>query len=163
MFTQIIGEIILKKLKLNKNFQPLSCDEGDEFYPNGIFEFNITKLLEFINANQDIFQPQEVEVKAVRTTYSSNLNESTIQSSNLAMPIILAEISPGMFNVIDGHHRLEKAYRDNVTMIFAYKVLAEQHIRFLTSTIAYTEYVQYWNAKLKDWVKYNAIRKVPLS
>lgn len=155
--TQIIGEITLKKFKLNKNFQPLSCDEGDEFYPNGIFEFNITKLLEFINANQDLFQPQEVEVNAVRKTYSSsNLNELTIQSANISSPIILAEISPDMFNVIDGHHRLEKAYRDGVTKILAYKVIAEQHIRFLTSTMAYTEYVQYWNAKLKDWVKYNA-------
>lgn len=152
--TQIIGEITLKKFKLNKNFQPLSCDEGDEFYQNGIFEFNITKLLEFINANQDIFQPQEVEVNAVRKTYSpSNLNELTIQSTNISAPIILAEISPDIFNVIDGHHRLEKAYRDGVTKILAYKVLAGQHIRFLTSTMAYTEYVQYWNAKLKDWVK----------
>lgn len=106
--------------------------------------------LEFINANQDIFQPQEVEVRAVRMDYSSsNLNESTIQSVNLLTPIILAEISPGMFNVIDGHHRLEKAYRDGVTKMLAYKVLAEQHIRFLTSTMAYKEYVQYWNAKLK--------------
>ena len=147
----------MKKFKLNKNFQPLPCDEGDEFYPNGIFEFNITKLLEFINANQDLFQPQEVEVSMVRKTYSSsNLNELAIQSANISAPIILAEISPDMFNVIDGHHRLEKAYRDGVTKILAYKVIAEQHIRFLTSTMAYTEYVQYWNAKLKDWVKYNA-------
>lgn len=29
--------------------------------------------------------------------------------------------------------------------------------------MAYTEYVQYWNAKLKDWVKYNAIREISLS
>jgi hypothetical protein len=157
-------KIASKKLKLNKNFQPLSCDEGDEFYPNGIFEFNITKLLDFINANQDIFQPQEVEVNAVRKTYSSsNLNELTIQSANISAPIILAEISPDMFNVIDGHHRLEKAYRDGVTTILAYKILAEQHIRFLTSTMAYTEYVQYWNEKLKNWVKYNGNREVSLS
>ena len=148
---RFIGEIPLKKIKFNKNFQPLFCDEGDEFYPNGIFEFNITKLSEFINANQDTFQPQEVEVRAVRIDYSSsNLNESTIQSANLLTPIIMAEISPGIFNVIDGHHRLEKAYRDGVTKMLAYKVLAEQHIRFLTSTMAYKEYVQYWNAKLKS-------------
>ena len=141
----------MKKFKLNKNFQPLSCDEGDEFYPNGIFEFNITKLLEFINVNQDIFQPAEVEVNAVRKTYSlSNLNELTIQSANVSKPIILAEISPDMFNVIDGHHRLEKAYRDGVIKILAYKVLAEHHIKFLTSKMAYTEYVRYWNAKLKE-------------
>jgi hypothetical protein len=153
----------LKKFKRNKKFQPLSFDEGDELYPNGIFEFNITKLLEFINANQHIFKTQEIEVKAVRTRYSSSLDEETIQSANLASPIILAEISPGMFNVIDGHHRLEKAYRDGVIRIPAYKILAEQHMNFLTSTKAYTEYIQYWNEKLKDWVKYNAIREISIS
>lgn len=146
---EIYREIALKKLKFNKTFQPLPCDVGDEFYPNGIFEFNITKLLEFINANKDKFQPQEVEVNTLRNFQSRNLNESAIKSANLSAPIILAEIGPGQFNVIDGHHRLEKAHRDNVDRILAYKVLAEQHITFLTSEMAYKEYVQYWNEKLK--------------
>lgn len=153
----------MKKFKLNKKFRPPPFDEGDEFYPNGIFEFNITKLLGFINANQNIFKTQEIEVKAVRTTYFSSFDEETIQSANLASPIILAEISPGMFNVIDGHHRLEKAYRDGVIKIPAYKILAEQHMNFLTSTKAYTKYIQYWNEKLKDWVKYNAVREISIS
>lgn len=153
----------MKKFKPNKKFQPFPSDEGDELYPNGVFEFNITKLLEFINSNQNIFKAQEVEVKAVRTTYSSNLDEEAIQSANLTNPIILAEISPGMFNVIDGHHRLEKAYRDGVVKIPAYKILAEQHMNFLTSTKSYTEYIQYWNEKLKDWVKYNAVREISIS
>jgi hypothetical protein len=114
----------LKKFKLSKNFCPLPCDEGDDFYPNGIFEFNITKLLEFINANQEIFRPQEIDVITVRKANSfSNLNELAIQPANLSRPIILAEISPRMFNVIDGHHRLEKAYRDVVVKILAYKVV----------------------------------------
>ena len=123
--------------------------DGDELYLNGIFEFNITKLLEFINTNKDKFHPEKVEVKAVRAFRSNNLNESTIKSADLSIPIILAEISPGMFNIIDGHHRLEKAYRDGASKVLAYKLLAEQHIRFLTSTMAYNEYIQYWNTKLK--------------
>ena len=153
----------LKKLKLDKNFQPLSCHDGDEFYPNGIFEFNITKLIDFIKAKQDRFQPQEVEVKSTRSLAFSKLNESTIESANLSVPIILAEISPGMFNIIDGHHRLEKAFREGKSKIFAYKVLVEDHIKFLTSIRAYQEYVQYWNAKVKDRVKHHAIREVSLS
>lgn len=43
-----------KKLKVDKKFQPLLKDLDDEFYPNGIFEFNITKLLMFIKANPQI-------------------------------------------------------------------------------------------------------------
>ena len=140
----------LRKFKLNKKFQPLSCNVGDESFRNGIFEFNITKILDFINVNKDQFQAEEVEVKAVRAFPSKNLDESTIKIANILNPIILAEISPGLFNVIDGNHRLEKAYRDGVSKILAYKILAEQHIMFITSITAYEEYVQYWNTKLKD-------------
>jgi DNA repair photolyase len=139
-----------RKLKLNKKFQPIPCDAGDEFFPNGIFEFNITKLLVFISANKDQFQPEEVEVRSVRKWVSKNLDESTIKNANILTPIILAEISPGLFNVIDGRHRLEKAYRDGVIKILAYKLLAEQHIMFMTSVKSYEEYVQYWNNKIKD-------------
>lgn len=65
-----------KKLKVDKKFQPLPKNQDDEFYPNGIFEFNITRLLMFIKANPQIFQPEEVPVKAARTCPSSNLNEA---------------------------------------------------------------------------------------
>lgn len=140
-----------RKLKINKNFQPLPKDIDDEFYPNGIFEFNITKLLAFIKDSPRIFQPEAVSVKTVRTCVSSNLNESTIQTADITTPIVLAEIAPDRFNVIDGNHRLERAYRDEIDMIPAYKVLAEQHVAFLTSVAAYEEYVGYWNEKIKRY------------
>lgn len=143
-----------RKMKVNKKFQPLPEDEGDELYPNGIFLFNITKLVKFLKANPHLFQPEEVLIKTARTCPSSNLNESTIQTANLADPIILAEISPDRFNVIDGNHRLEKAYRDGASKILAYRVMAEQHVAFLTSVEAYKEYIQYWNGKIKENGKY---------
>ncbi len=146
-------DLILRKLKLKKTFQPIHCDKGDELYPNGIFEFNITKILAWIVANKDKFHPKEVEVKSVRSGFSTNLDDNTIKNADILMPIILAEISPGLFNVIDGHHRLEKSYRDGIIKIPAYKLLAEQHIMFLTSVRAYKEYVQYWNNKVKDRIK----------
>ncbi len=138
------------KLRVDKKFQPLDIDDGDEFYPNGFFEFNITKLLAFIKANPDIFQPEGVLVKTARTFPSSNLNESTIQSANIAEPIILAEVAPDRFNVIDGNHRLEKAYRDGVSTVLAYKVHPEQHTAFLTSKESYDDYVEYWNSKIAE-------------
>jgi hypothetical protein len=49
----------------------------------------------------------------------------------------LAEISPGRFNVIDGHHRVAKARRDGVPTVRARKIACAQHVRFLTSTAAY--------------------------
>jgi hypothetical protein len=139
-----------RKMKVDKKFQPISKDNGDEFYPNGIFEFNITKLLVFIKANPYRFQPEEVSIKAIRLPFQ-HLNESTIQSANTMEPIVLAEISPDSFNVIDGHHRLEKVYREGASHICAYQVKAEQHIQFLTSVKAYHEYVVYWNSKIQQY------------
>jgi hypothetical protein len=34
------------RLKRDKNFQPCPAESGDEHYANGIFEFNITRLLD---------------------------------------------------------------------------------------------------------------------
>jgi len=141
---------IPRKLKADKNFQPFPKHEGDELYPNGTFEFNITELLKFVQANPNIFQQERVSVKTFRTFVSSHLNESTIQAAIITKPILLAEIAPDKFNVIDGNHRLERAYRNGIDMIFAYKVRSEKHISFLTSVAAYEDYIQYWNAKIKQ-------------
>ncbi len=141
--------IIYRKFKLNKKFIPVICDTEDELFPNGIFEFNITKLLKYIHANRHNFQPEAIKIQSLSIFNSRRLNESVVCHADLANPIILAEISPNTFNVIDGHHRLEKARRQNINEILAYKVCAEQHINFLTSVRAYESYVHYWNEKLK--------------
>jgi hypothetical protein len=39
------------RMRLDTDFQPVRVDEGDELFPNGIFEFNITKLLKHIKSN----------------------------------------------------------------------------------------------------------------
>ncbi|NSW91883.1 MAG: ParB N-terminal domain-containing protein [Firmicutes bacterium] len=78
------------------------------------------------------------------------MNESYLDSVDLTTPVIIAEICPGMYNLIDGHHRIEKAYRIGLESIPAYKLKARQHIQFLTSTEAYHSYVEYWNSKIVD-------------
>ena len=155
----------MRKFKFNKAFQPMTSDAGDELYANGIFVFNITKMLQFIDANKEQFPLEEVEVKTLRTLPPRNLNETTIQKANLSAPIILAEISPrpGGFNVIDGRHRLEKAYSLGLKKISAYRLLAEQHIMFLDSIDAYKAYIDYWNEKIKQINKENNVfGKIPL-
>ena len=143
-----MNNIQSRKLKLNKKFLLPCHDDGDEFYPNGIFEFNITKLVAFIRANPNKFPIEEVEVASLLP--SSHLNELTIKTADLANPIILAEISPGRFNVIDGNHRLERARRGGRNAIPAFKVRPEYHIAFLTSEKACKVYVEYWNSKIND-------------
>ena len=45
-----------QKLKADNNFTPCPIDDGDELYPNGIFVFNITKMICFIASN-----PKEID------------------------------------------------------------------------------------------------------
>jgi hypothetical protein len=136
-------------LKIDKNFRPCPADDGDEFFPNGIFIFNISKMSEYIQNNPDLFTPEVVTVKDIYST-SPHINETHLDSVDISKPVILAEIAPDRFNLLDGHHRAEKAVRQGITTIKAYKLKASQHIQFLKSREAYEKYVAYWNDNVKE-------------
>lgn len=127
---------------------PLPQEDGDEFFSNGIFEFNITKLLSFIMAKPSRFPVEHIDVREYSRWEDKNLDAATVEAANLGNSILLGEISPGRFNVIDGNHRLEKARRQGLNTISAYKVRAEHHVAFLTSERAYEAFINYWNAKI---------------
>jgi hypothetical protein len=138
------------KLKFDKKFQPCSVEEGEEMYPNGIFVFNITRLLAFVEAHPEQIPVELVSLEEIpRYGDGSGLNPETVRTADLSRPILLAEISPGLYNVIDGNHRLGKAQQDGVRAIPAYRVRCPQHVPFLTSITAYEKYVEYWNSKVK--------------
>ena len=137
-----------KLLKVDNDFTPCPADIGDELYPNGIFEFNITKILEHIQRNPDGITVENVTVSDFPNDFSS-INESYMDSTDISMPVILAEISPGRYNLIDGNHRMEKARRIGVKTLVAYKLSVEQHLQFLTSKKAYLA-IEYWNSKLRN-------------
>jgi hypothetical protein len=139
---------MVRKLKVDKKFTPCAVEVDDELFPNGIFEFNITKMLEWIEKNIDDVILEEIEVHESFKSFSS-LNESHIDTVDISRPVILAEIAPDLYNLIDGNHRMEKARRMKLKSISAYKLNAKQHIRFLTSQKAYLTYIDYWNGKLK--------------
>jgi hypothetical protein len=137
-----------ERLKANENFTPCPINEGDELYPNGIFVFNITKMIEHIKINSDEIDLVEVAVADFPKSFSS-VNESHVDSVDISRPVLLAEISPGHYNLIDGNHRMEKARKKGISRILAYKLNVNQHIEFLTERKAYLSYVEYWNGKLK--------------
>lgn len=136
-------------LKPDKKFTPCDTDAGDEIYPNGIFEFNITSMIEFINGNIGEFPVEKINVKDTRSGFGC-IDEDHINSVDVTKPIILAEISPGRYNVVDGNHRLEKAYRDNLETILAYRIKSPDHLQFLITQKAYTSYIDYWNEKVRN-------------
>lgn len=139
-------------MNIDKNFVSVSIDEGDEYFPNGIFVFNITKMLRFITDNKSDIDFGSISIEKYRRE-SSNINEAYLDSVDLTSPVILAEICPGMYNLIDGHHRIEKAFRMGVENIPAYKLKAKQHLPYLTTSEAYHSYIEYWNSKILDGYK----------
>lgn len=145
------GRPLPTKLIRDKGFQPCVAEPGDETYANGIFEFNITRLLAFAQERTDRFSLIQVEICELPDYGNGrHLNEVAILVADLARPIVLAEISPGHFNVIDGNHRLARARRQGATALPAYRVQCPQHVPFLTSVFAYEKYVEYWNGKVSD-------------
>ncbi len=137
-----------EKLKIDDSFSPYPTQDGDELFQNGIFEFNITKMLEFIELNSNDLNVIKIEVDDFPKCFSS-INESHLDSVDISQPVILAEISPGRYNLIDGNHRKEKARRIGISSIFAYQLNVNQHLRFLTEKDTYLSYIKYWNSKLK--------------
>jgi hypothetical protein len=137
-----------EKLKVDINFRPCPGSHGDELYPNGIYVFNITKMIESIEDSPDDFALVEIVVADFSALFSS-VTESHVDSVDVSHPVILAEISPGRYNLIDGNHRVEKARRTGQKHLLAYKLNVHQHVKFLTEKEAYLSYVEYWNGKLK--------------
>ena len=137
------------KFRYNPNFTPVELDDGDEYMANGIFIFNITKMITDIKSNPTAYNRHKISVAAYRDPFV-NLNEEYIPNADLAIPIIAAEIRPGQYTAIDGRHRLEKAHREGVAELEAYILPPEQHTRFLTTQKGYEAFIQYWNLKIDD-------------
>jgi hypothetical protein len=138
-----------RRLRRDPQFQPCATEPGDELYPNGIFEFNISRLIAFVSAHPERFPIEVVELSEIPDYGSSKrLDDAAIQATDLSRPALLSEIAPARFSLIDGHHRVAKARRLRSSMITAHRVRCPDHVGFLTSAYAYEEYVEYWNSKL---------------
>jgi hypothetical protein len=136
-------------LRRDPLFQPCATEPVDELYPNGIFEFNISRLIAFISAHPERFPTETVELSEIPDYGSSTrLDDAAIQAADLSRPVLLAEIAPARFGLIDGHHRVAKARRMLSATITAHRVRCPDHVSFLTSVNAYEKYLEYWNSKL---------------
>ncbi|MFO7882506.1 MAG: hypothetical protein R6U52_08235 [Kosmotogaceae bacterium] len=70
-----------RKLKLDKNFEPLPTRDGDEIFRNGYFEFNITRILEDISAGKLEVEEEPINISSWSRLHSSNLvNEDHLTS-----------------------------------------------------------------------------------
>lgn len=90
-----------RKLKLNKNYKPLPTKEGDEIYPNGIFNFNISRILEYIISGKLKAEKEQIKVSEwFKTHFRGSVNEEHLPTVDVTKPVIKAEIRPGMFVII---------------------------------------------------------------
>ena len=126
-----------RTLKLKKNYIPKKqINDELEIYKNGIF----TQKMERIN------------IEKWKKTHCTNdsLNEEHLKMVNTKKPIIQAEISIDKFEIIDGNHRFEKAFRDGKKTINSYKIYVEELIPYFYDQKGYECFVKYWNSKLDE-------------
>ena len=136
-------------LKYDEAFIPCHVAEGDELFRNGIFVFNISKLIGYLEGECSDIAVTEVDVDDYPREFSS-INESHVNTVSLTQPVIVAEISPGRYNLIDGNHRAERARRTGMRKLPCYRLNVTEHLPFLTSKRAYDAYVEYWNGKARS-------------
>ena len=140
----------MTRLKLDKSFVPRPEDDDDELFALGVFVFNVTRLLAFVTENPEKFPLGSIDLAELPDFGDDNLHEATIATADLSRPILQAEISPSVYSVLDGHHRIARARRERVTRLPCYRVPFPHHVPFLTSKLAYERYVEYWNSKIRD-------------
>lgn len=138
----------LTKLRKNNKFKPCSIKDGDELYPNGIFVFNISKILEDIASKKLSVKLEAKKVSEIPNYGNKNLDLDFVPKADLTKPVIMAQISPRGYNLIDGHHRMEKARMDGVDSLQAYFISYKDLIPYFVDSKGYQAYVGYWNEKL---------------
>lgn len=140
-----------REMKIDPNFIPCELQYEEEYYANGFFHFNISRMIEDIESGELVVAKEQIDVENwCRHHGKGVISEEHIPNVVLSKPVIQAEIRHDMFEIIDGHHRIEKALRDGILFVNSYKVLGEQLPRYLTSVERYKAYINYWNDKLKD-------------
>jgi hypothetical protein len=138
-----------RKLKLNRNYIPLPTNEGDEIFRNGIFHFNISRILDHINTGLLLVEHERINVEEWFKTHGhGSINEEYLPTVDVTKTIIQAEIRPRMFQIIDGNHRIEKAFREGIPHIRSYKLRGEQLKPYFFKIEGYEAFVDYWNSKL---------------
>jgi len=138
-----------RKLKLDKNFEPLPTRDGDEIFRNGYFEFNITRIMKDISAGKLEVAEEPINISSWSRLHSSNtVNEDHLPSVDISKTVLQAEIRAGAYNIIDGNHRIEKARREGVKLINSYKMKGEQLLPYFIKKKGYEAFVEYWNSKL---------------
>ncbi len=141
-----------REMKIDPDFIPCELQVEEECFRNGIFHFNISRMIEDIESGRLPVIKEQINVERWLEHHCDGvINEEHMLNVVFSKPVIQAEIRHGVFELIDGHHRIEKAHREGVSFIDSYILMGEQLPQYLTRKESYIAYVNYWNDKLKEY------------
>ncbi len=139
-------------MKVDAEYVPCEQIIGEEIWRNGIMHFNVSRIIDDIESGKLRVIRETIDVKEWTRFHSyCVINEEHMPNIVLSKPVIQAEIRYGKFELIDGHHRMEKAKREGLEFIDSYKLSGEQLSHYLTSVNRYQTYFRYWNSKLEEY------------
>ena len=150
-----------REMVYRPDFYHFHNDDRQEWLPNGIFNINVSRLMRDLAADDSVKETKtpwilaavqaDVLVEDVirHSAGLGRLEEEHIQAADLERPLIFVEIAPDSFNLIDGHHRLEKARRAGIKELPAWFVDAHAAVHYMGSEFEYSQYVEYWNTKIE--------------
>ena len=141
-------------MKINKNFEPIS-ETAEEVY-GGFLQFNISVIIEDIASKKLIVKNKRIHIKNWFKEHPIEfgvINKEHLPSVDLSVPIIQAELRINKYEIIDGNHRMQKAFDEGRTYINSYKITGEQLADYLMNEEQYKSYVNYWNEKLANYIE----------
>lgn len=143
-------------MKLKKSFQPIA-QEAEEVYHNGSFlKFNISAIIDDINLRKLAVEKEIIDIEHWFKEHGLDfgiITESHLKNVDVSIPIIQAEIRINKYEIIDGHHRITRAYEDGLRYIESYKLNGEQLAEYLMSIEQYEAYIRYWNDKVDCYIE----------
>ena len=140
----------VRLINKKRKYIPCELQEDEECYPNGIFRFNISRIVEDIESGKLQAEMDKIDVPHwIKNHCMGDVNEDHMPNVVLSKPVIQAEIKAGFFEIIDGRHRMEKALRENLQYIDSYKLKGEQLLDYFIDEKGYRAFIGYWN----DWLK----------
>lgn len=126
---------------------------SEEWYSCGIFRYDVMTMKTLCrNGGNNRIICKNVSVKELSEQLYSDmdLKEIYIDKADLSEPVILGEIAPDNYHLMDGYHRLAKAMRQKVETLPAYFVKSDVAAQLILDDDAYKKYIIYWNTKVME-------------
>ena len=125
-------------------------DNGEEWFWLSIFGYSISQIWKDIEVNPKLFLCGKALVKDCSRYGKDNLNPEYVKQADLNKPLILVEIAPDRYEVMDGFYCIAKALQQGMDYLPAYYLTSEQAAAYLDSEENYARYLDYWNRKVED-------------